>query len=1055
MEALCGTALPPVAMASFLVEIFCGRAALSHACGSIGIAACGIGFHKVPLCAGKALFLDLSLSWAQSMVLELISCSASRAIAWISPPSGTLSKARDRPIRTTWANAGVPAAPPLRSVAFPEGLPDACSDPRLGAQLRSANALLLFSFSVIERCSELDRHWFVVNPVNSYLWDFAQWRNVEFFDVEVAQCAYGGPRPNPIRIRCSNKWLSHLQARCPGNHAHVPWKPAFVNGRFEGFGEANAKGLPLELSKMIALALRENSGTISTAPDGLAGAAMIMAQAVAAGKDENKKRVARANAAASWQSRGRRLDQIVAEFRQVVTLQLSEGQCNGLCRRSRLASARTIGARRLPKDSQVLSISTGGGLRSTREVVFGIPWSPSEFFAAARAVDHPFAGLAVPPTVARAIFECVTRGPTEIRRAREAFFNHWERIAEELKPDEAKLVASLHEDLRPFAARKRPLLTRALLRTAGFPAADLVFEMLTKGAPMFGPFPQSGVFPRRMHEATVTVEQLVKTAKWARPALLGSKKTTLDPEAQKVLWEKTLDEVKRKECKGPFTAEQLDRRHPGGWLSAKRFGVPQKGSWRAVDDYSLFGLNATSSTEETVDTDGPDEVIGTSKFWVLALQSKTFRLKLDDGTILEGTRHAELDEVAARALLARIIDLERAYKQMARPPWEAHLAIFALMTEGGEWQFFESVALGFGARNAVFGFNLSARALRYILNTCLFVPATHFFDDFSHVDAAPFSDDTCRCVERLFGLLGWSFKSGADDLKPAAACFSPLGVMIDLSSPGVAVVSNTQKRKEKIMAEADRLSRLEDVPGTDVQALVGVCQFSEAQTSGRTGSLALREVRRAAALCGTLRKENLRLAMGHLAQHVAASAPRRICLHRTDKPVVLLTDAAFDGGVATFGAVIFDPMGGSFEYFGGKFAARTVDFWQREGQYGEPGTAKVKEQIIAQAELAVVPMALTVWCSLLQDRDSLIFVDNEPAKDALINGISSSSVSAVMVRETRRLTAAGAMAPWYDRVASPSNLADDPSRGQFQRLDKMGAARVSAVALPVLSIFPE
>ena len=1044
---------PPSAKPYFLAELFCGRAVLSQACGRVGLAACGIGFHKVPLCSGRALCLDLSLAWAQSLALELIKCTQSAAIAWITPPSGTLSRARDRPIKSVWASAGVPAAPPLRSCSLPEGLSEAKDDPRLGAQLRSANVLVHFCFRVLEACKELSRPWYVVNPANSYLWDFGEWQGFGYVDVNIAQCAYGGPRPNPLRIRCCNDWLVPLRASCPGGHAHLPWRPTFVKGRFEGFGTAQAKGLPLALAAKIAEILKSKSGSPSCKPEGLAGAAIVMAKAATAGSDENKKRVAKANAAASWQSRGRRLEQVVGEYRQIVTINMEKGQCAGLTKRCRFERAKRVGGRTIPKDSQVLAISTEGGFQGTREVTIGIPWTPLEFFAEARKVVHPFAGLAVPKTVALAVFECVTKGPSAIKEMREAFFRHWEKVAKELEPEEKTLAESLHEDVRPFATKKRPLLTRALLRAANFPAADLVFDFITRGAPMFGRFPPSGVFPRRLHEASVSVEQLTKAAKWARPALLGSKVSSMDAEAQKVLWEKTLDEIERKECKGPFTAEQLDERHPGGWISAKRFGVPQKGSWRAVDDYSIFGQNASSHTEETVDTDGPDEIIGTSKVWARALQSKTFILRLDDGTILQGTRHEELDSEEARALLARIIDLERAYKQMARPPHEAHLAIFALMTSEGEWQFFESTALGFGARNAVFGFNLPARAIRHILNVCLWVPATHFFDDYSQIDAAPFSDDSCRAVERLLDLLGWSYKNSPEDLKPAAAAFSPLGVAVDLSTPGVAVISNTPKRKAKILTEANRLCDLVDVPSPDVQALIGVCQYSEAQTSGRTGALALRAVRRAEDKSGHSRNIELKEAIRHLAEHVQASEPRCICLTRSEWPVILLTDASFDGGSSGFGAIIFDPRQGGFEFFGGLFTESTIDHWQRDGGAdGLEETAR-KEQIICQAELAVVPMAFRTWPSILRNREVLVFVDNEPAKDALINGISASWASAVMVRETRRMSAALAMAPWFDRVASPSNLADDPSRGRFQRLLDLGAARVAPKEIPELSIF--
>ena len=223
---------------------------------------------------------------------------------------------------------------------------------------------------------------------------------LRYVDADIAQCAYGGPRPNPLRIRGSVEWLAHLAAPCPGNHQHVPWKPAFVQGRFEGFGDAQAKGIPVNLAKLIAATLRAKTGTLLAKPEGLAGAAMIMSRASAASRDENRTRVAKASAAANWQSRGRRLDQLIREFRQEVTLHLSDEECEGLVRRGRLQTTKTLGSRRLPKDSQVLSLSSRGNLHGTREVVFGVPWTPCEFFGQARSVEHPFGSLAAPRTVA-------------------------------------------------------------------------------------------------------------------------------------------------------------------------------------------------------------------------------------------------------------------------------------------------------------------------------------------------------------------------------------------------------------------------------------------------------------------------------------------------------------------------------------------------------------------------------------------------------------------------------------------------------------------------------
>ena len=105
-----------------------------------------------------------------------------------------------------------------------------------------------------------------------------------------------------------------------------------------------------------------------------------------------------------------------------------------------------------------------------------------------------------------------------------------------------------------------------------------------------------------------------------------------------------------------------------------------------------------------------------------------------------------------------------------------------------------------------------------------------------------------------------------------------------------------------------------------------------------------------------------------------------------------------------------------------------------------------KEQVICQAELLAVPVALCTWADILWGRDVIIFVDNDPAKDALIHGISSSAASSRLVRFTRTFCASIGLGAWYDRVASPSNIADAPSRGQFEALLRAGASQVQPVA---------
>ena len=196
----------------------------------------------------------------------------------------------------------------------------------------------------------------------------------------------------------------------------------------------------------------------------------------------------------------------------------------------------------------------------------GVPWPPFKFFERAKQLAHPFSAFCAPDEVIRAVFLCLTLGPAAVEEKRNAFFEKWEREALRLESAENVLCEFLHEDVKPFAKQKRPLLTKAIMEEAGFKGADLVDQFTREGWPMFGNFPRTSVFPSRSHEAAVGKDELLKTAKWARPALLNSAAFSLSEKTHMALFQATCDELEAGECRGPFTPEELDRKYPGGWL---------------------------------------------------------------------------------------------------------------------------------------------------------------------------------------------------------------------------------------------------------------------------------------------------------------------------------------------------------------------------------------------------------------------------------------------------------------------------------------------------------
>ena len=1056
------TAPPP-----FLLDIFCRDSALTDACRAAGMASCGIGWFQ-EFSGSCKVQLNLALPWAQSLILDAIKCTQSVVTAWIAPPCGSLSKARNRPLAPALRRAGFSELPPLRSNDDLWGLPAALSVSKLAGKIFEANILIEFTFDLVRSALAQNKPWVVCNPKGSFLWDFPFWHAVPFFEVELHKCAFGGGRPAPVILRTSCQRLQSLGRKCDGRHQHRPWQPAFGLGLQQPSERATDTFLPKNFCKEAAEILVGTDAVSAAAPSGFPEVLLVAAKVQAACTDENRRKVALTSAAAGRQARGKRVDRLISEHKDTIKNSVPRAQALPLTKRRRLESPLVLGDSTIPKDAQIIANATWGDSpvdpAAACEVEFGLPWAPSEFIDIARNLKHPYATLAVSNDIAKAVALCATLGPSDMAVRRVAYIDKWVTRGIELLPEEAKFVAGLHDDVKCFAMNKRPLLFTEMLKDAGFPAADLCLSFLKQGVPMFGEMPTSGVFPSRPHAPTLSKADVMKAAKWALPATMGSKLKDPDSRAQRLLWEATEEEVRLGECRGPFSKEQMDSRFPSGWAAVPRFPVEQKSKVRPCDNYSIFGHNCTSSDSETIDTEGPDSIAGLAKLWTWVFEvdeNFVFKLTLDDGTILSGTLHPELRGSDAQALLGRLIDLARAYKQLARDPVDADMAIFSLpFLTGGGTAFFEALALGFGARNAVKGFNLFARGLRHLIVVGLSCPTTHFFDDFTHVDPRPFAKDSCAAVEALFQLLGCKYKDSLEDLKPSCSLFAPLGVEFDFSTRGAAVIANTAKRKDKILLSIQELLDAPEVLPNVTQSLIGVCVFAESQTAGRSGSLVLRNLRKASS--GS--RERLNKALVELREHILATSPRIVNLRLSDRPVLLFTDAAADVHGATFGAVCIDPVSNTFEFFAGTFSKDQVKVWSDEvtsrfqAAAAQPASSStrladsVQRQIICQAELAVVPMALATWAKVVSNRDVFSFIDNDPAKDAFILGSSRSEWSAFAVRRTRTLCAELAAAVWYERVPSPSNIADWPSRGDVVSLLALGARRVAPAGVSDLPI---
>ena len=88
-----------------------------------------------------------------------------------------------------------------------------------------------------------------------------------------------------------------------------------------------------------------------------------------------------------------------------------------------------------------------------------------------------------------------------------------------------------------------------------------------------------------------------------------------------------------------------------------------------------------------------------------------------------------------------------------------------------------------------------------------------------------------------------------------------------------------------------------------------------------------------------------------------------------------------------------------------------------------------RQNPIHQLELLPVLIATLIWKERIRGRALLAFLDNEGAKAALVSGYSTNETSAAIVNRIGDEFAALSARTWFERVPSPSNPSDAPSRG--------------------------
>ena len=125
------------------------------------------------------------------------------------------------------------------------------------------------------------------------------------------------------------------------------------------------------------------------------------------------------------------------------------------------------------------------------------------------------------------------------------------------------------------------------------------------------------------------------------------------------------------------------------------------------------------------------------------------------------------------------------------------------------------------------------------------------------------------------------------------------------------------------------------------------------------------------------------------------------------------------------------------------------DRWETWGAQLPPAVCSLwarragKTQLIFEAELLPYLVSLHVWYERLKFHDVWVFIDNDGARAALSKAFSGRPEGAQIIHGAITLEEELGINAAFFRVPTSSNIADGPSRDQWDESTRLGARRTT------------
>ena len=582
------------------------------------------------------------------------------------------------------------------------------------------------------------------------------------------------------------------------------------------------------------------------------------------------------------------------------------------------------------------------------------------------------------------------------------------------------ITKAIHEWLPAYAKPVAGLLDIGLLevfkRVTGWCDEDIT-QNVCLGFSVLGDCKDSGVFRECVKERLVDPETFDMRAHMRdqqhvmeTSASRWSAKRLAD---ELVNWDKSLEEtmitkdnlVAERWARGPFSEAEVLSEFPNGVWSARRFCIDQGGKHRVIDDCKDSGLNDACGLQETIHCESAE--------FPAKIAARFYEL-LGSGFGLQGGTE----------------DWTKAYRQILVRDREAAV-VAQVNPHTRKVVYFLLHGHSFGQVAAVPNFNRVAKFMTMVTRRLLNVPCGNYFDDGVIVEPTYMKGNGQFCYLRMHQLLGFQLDI-KKHVKMSNMC-AFLGVVTDFShfTSGYLNLRVKPGRAENILSLiSDVLASGQLKPGM-CDRLQGKLYFVCTTVFGRVGRAALQPIIWGKKYKGHNRlpvviREALHFFVALL--NIMGLMPRRINLRaQRRRPLLVWSDASYENGVGLLGFVIYDPDTQTWYHSSRQVPRAIIESFIKKKQY------------IGQCEILAAVCVYFTLPDLCRDREIIHWIDNESAIQGLKNGYSPKGDSAKLIHAFHMFNAGLKADVWFEYVESEANVADAPSRNDFEMLEMLGS----------------